>query len=495
MQMRQDISQQTRQVIALTPQVIQSIKLLKCDHEELLAYLRAQEERNPLIEIIANESELSSKSSVEAKHLPNCQKQSEDREGQARHVKTNPQSTQSQVGYSYHDPLRQIEETQSKAYTLREHLLKQVQFCFSDKFARIIAVEIVEAVDPDGYLRQDLEDIADRLNTSMKHVLRVLNEVQQFEPAGVAARSIAECLALQLKEQGQLTPKMSKLLANLPVLARSDMTRLARLCEVDANELAEMVHTIRSLQPHPGYVFDSEPTLPALPDIKLNMAADDSFQLELNSEILPKVLVNREYLALVKSQANGDGGTKFIVDCLHNANWLVKSLDKRANTILKVATEIVKRQTDFFLYGVDHMKPLNQADIANATGLHRSTICRATSNKYIMTNRGMFELKYFFSNAIACTSSDDEVSTASIRARIQTLVENESKENVLSDEAIMKLFQEDGIDIARRTVAKYRDILNIPSSQVRRHQKRIEALDVRYCAEQDFSTYKRRDTL
>lgn len=468
MELRPNLFAQAKQSLAITPRVIQSIKLLKYDHEELCAYLKEQEERNPLIEVVFPEI-LSNRSGVEASKT------------RPERVATTGGQADGVASVASGYDLRSIEETQEAALTLREHLLHQVELNICGQSDKLIAREIVESIEPDGYLRRSIEDIAECLGGTVVRISTVLGMVQKFEPAGVGARSLSECLRLQLQEANELTPAMAVLLDNLETLAKLDLPVLARICQVDQQEVAAMARRIRKLDPRPGKRFDTGVLLPAMPDVTVELLSDGTTHVELNSALLPKVLVNREYYAEMRTVASAEDDVRFVTDCMKDANWLTRNLDQRANTLLNVAAEIVRRQRDFFLHGIEHIKPLCQGDVADAIGLHRSTVCRAISGKHMMTNRGLFELKYFFSNALASAGGDEDVSAESIRARIQGLIDGEGSDKVLSDDAIMEALRDTGIEIARRTVAKYREMLGIPSSAVRRRRRHVAKVEAELC--------------
>lgn len=461
MELRPNLWGEARQTIAITPRIIQSIKLLKYGHDDLCAYLREQEEKNPLIDLV-----------LPAPKAPAGQPAEE------RAPRITGSATAG-IGAPSGD-LRSIEESFATTVSLRDHLLRQVDLAIRGEVRKRIATEIVESIEPDGYLRRDLEDIAFCLGIDEDRVETVLREVQQFEPTGVGARSLAECLRLQLAETGALTAPMAALLDNLDLLAGFDLPALARICKVDQTEIASMARAIRQLDPRPGKRFDGEPLLPAMPDVEVDLREDGTTHVELNSALLPKVLVNREYYAQMRAAATGEEDTRFVADCMNDATWLTRNLDQRANTLLKVATEIVKRQKAFFRHGVAQIRPLCQGDVADALGLHRSTVCRAISGKYMMTNRGLFELKFFFSNAIASEGKAD-VSAESLRARIRRMIETETPARVLSDDAIMAQLRNEGVEIARRTVAKYRETMGIPSSSVRRRQLKAARIEAELC--------------
>jgi len=268
---------------------------------------------------------------------------------------------------------------------------------------------------------------------------------------------------------------MATLVANLELVARRDMAGLMRLCEVDAEDLAEMLKELRNLNPKPGNAYGSTVVQPVIPDVLVRPAPDGSWHVELNSGTLPRVLVNQTYYATVAKKKRNDGDKAYLADCLQSANWLAKSLDQRARTILRVAEEIVRQQDGFLTYGIAHLKPLNLKTVADAISMHESTVSRVTSNKYMATPRGVFELKYFFTSAIASSDGEEAHSSEAVRHRIRLLIDAESASGVLSDDKIVEQLKRDGIDIARRTVAKYREALRIPSSVQRRREKQMAA--------------------
>ena len=304
----------------------------------------------------------------------------------------------------------------------------------------------------------------------------MLGQLQGFDPAGVFARNLAECLALQLKDRNRYDPQIARLLDNLALLGSHNLAALKRAVGVDAQELADMITEIKQLNPKPGLKFGSVQIQPVLPDVMVRPARDGSWLVELNNDTLPRVLVNRSYYSTVSKTARSEQDKGYLVECLQNANWLVKSLDQRARTILRVAEEIVRQQDGFLTHGIEHLKPLNLKTVADAISMHESTVSRVTSNKYMATPRGIFELKYFFTSAIASADGDGEAhSSEAVRHRIRQLIDAESAASVLSDDKIVEQLKRDGIDIARRTVAKYREALRIPSSVQRRREKQMAA--------------------
>lgn len=357
--------------------------------------------------------------------------------------------------------------------SLRDHLVDQLTLAFADPPRRLIGQHLIDMTDEAGYLRGELDGLAERLGAPLELVEETLQVMQGFEPCGVFARDLRECLTLQLKELDRCDPAMASLIDNLHLLATHDLVALKRAARVSDEDLCDMIVEVRRLNPKPGLKYGTVPTQPIVPDVLVRSLPDSSFHVELNSDTLPRVLVNQTYYATVSKTPMGKEDKSYLVDCLQTANWLVKSLDQRARTILKVAQEIVRQQDGFFTYGVRHLRPLNLKTVADAISMHESTVSRVTANKYMATNRGLFELKYFFTSAIAATSSGDFHSSEAVRHRIREMIDAEAVTDVLSDDKIVERLKGDGIDIARRTVAKYREALRIPSSVQRRRLKRI----------------------
>jgi RNA polymerase sigma-54 factor len=367
-----------------------------------------------------------------------------------------------------------VEQAPCRPRTLREHVLEQIGTELSDPAERVIAQHLLELLDEAGYLTGSIDPIAPLLGCEIGQVKAVLARLQEFDPAGIFARGLAECLALQLRERDRLDPAMQVLLQNLPLLASRNIAALVRLCQVDAEDIADMIAEIRSLDPRPGLVFDPPLAQPVIPDILMRASPESGWVIELNTETLPRVLVNNRYLAEVSRVTRSKAEKDYLSERLQAANWLVKSLHQRATTILKVAAEIVRQQDGFFRSGVRALRPLILRDIADAIGMHESTVSRVTSNKYMATPRGLYELKYFFTSAIPAARGGDAHSAEAVRHRIRGLIDGEPPGGTLSDERIVELLRGEGVDIARRTVAKYRESMRIPSSVLRRREKLFE---------------------
>jgi len=355
--------------------------------------------------------------------------------------------------------------------TLSGHLAEQLAVAFPDPASRMIGQYLIDLVDDAGYVPPDLGDAHEKLGTTREAVEAVLAVLQKFDPPGVCARNLSECLAIQLRERDRYDPAMQALVENLDLLAKRDIASLRKICGVDDEDIADMIGEIRHLNPKPGLKFGSAKTQSVVPDVYVRPGPDGGWHVELNSDTLPKVLVNQVYYSQLSKTIRKDGDKSYFTDCLQNATWLVRALDQRARTILKVATEIVRQQDGFFTQGVAHLRPLNLKAVADAIQMHESTVSRVTANKYMATNRGTFELKYFFTASIASADGGDAHSAEAVRHRIKLLIDAESPAAILSDDTIVERLHGDGIDIARRTVAKYREAMRIPSSVQRRRDK------------------------
>jgi RNA polymerase sigma-54 factor len=481
------------QTLVMTPQLQQAIKLLQLSNLELSAYVEQELEKNPLLErderaeradspepaatpssqdMVATDQLLKSDSPVELTHHDTDGDNVYGGETDTGRAEPGPSLDWSRAkGGRFDEEGPDLEATLTRDVTLHDHLTGQMQVAIKDPGDRLIAAYLIDMVDEAGYLSGDLSVVCEKLAATSSRVEGVLEILQTFEPSGVMARNHSECLAIQLREKNRLDPAMQSLLDNLPMLGKRDMVGLLKVCGVDAEDLADMIAEIRALTPKPGLAFGGEPVQPVVPDVYVRENAEGGWHVELNSETLPRVLVNARYYSKVSGQAKSRDAKAYLTECFNNANWLVKSLDQRAKTILKVASEIVRQQDAFLAKGVSHLRPLNLRVVAEAISMHESTVSRVTANKYIATPRGLFEMKYFFTSAIAATDGGEAHSAEAVRHRIRDLIDNESRVDVLSDDKIVELLKQAGIDIARRTVAKYREAMRIPSSVERRRQK------------------------
>ena len=495
------------QSLVMTPQLMQAIKLLQLSHLDLAAYVEGEVERNPLLEAAGQENgpenghdrgaddgaptaddrpsepadasfmedRLESRESIEQRLDTDLNNVFPDDGAEPPRPAANEPAAYADWGgggaAAGRDGDWDLEAFVSTETTLADHLAEQASMTFTDPIERMIAQYLVDLVDEAGYLPGDLGDAADRLGATAGQIETVVARLQTFDPPGVCARSLSECLAIQLRELDRLDPAMQAMLGHLELLARRDFAGLRRICGVGDEDLTDMIAEIRHLNPKPGLAFGSVVVQPIVPDVFVRRAADGSFTVELNHDTLPKVLVNQSYHAQVSRTARKDTDKSYLADCLQTATWLVRALDQRARTILKVATEIVRQQDAFFAHGVQYLRPLNLKTVADAIEMHESTVSRVTANKYIAAARGTFEMKFFFTSAIASADGGEAHSAEAVRYRIRQLVDGESAGAVMSDDAIVEELRRAGIDIARRTVAKYREAMRIPSSVQRRRDK------------------------
>ncbi|MDH3241083.1 MAG: RNA polymerase factor sigma-54 [Alphaproteobacteria bacterium] len=374
-------------------------------------------------------------------------------------------------GGSFDGGILDLEDRHANTPSLREHLSSQVNLIFSEARERLIASVLIDSLDEAGYLRAELSEIAERLEIDVAEAEAVLTRAQECDPSGVFARDLSECLALQLRERNRLDPAMEAMVNNLEHLARRETAALKRICRVDDEDFAEMVAEIQALDPKPGLAFSQDTAQTIVPDIIVRARKNGGWDIELNAETLPRVLINQSYLAQVTSRTRTKDEREYISERMQSANWLIKALHQRATTILKVSKEIVRTQDGFLNKGVQFLKPLTLREIADVIGMHESTVSRVTSNKFMATPRGVFELKYFFTTAIAATGGGSAHSAESVRHRIKALIDSEPPKAVFSDDKIVDMLSGEGIEIARRTVAKYREAMRIPSSVQRRREK------------------------
>jgi len=479
------------QGLVITPQLQQAIKLLQLSNIELEAFVEAELERNPLLQRDAAEpereeeaprvdrSEAASDEMPDGAAAADMDSAHEDSSPGERDSGESAQDAGGAIDWSRagkgggFESEDDFEGRLSREKTLSEHLHDQLAVAGLGEAERGVAAVLIDAVDEGGYLRADLEEIGERLGCGLAFVEGVLTVLHGFEPTGVMARDVRECLALQLRERDRLDPAMDALLSNLDLLARRDMTALRKACGVDDEDLRDMISELKALTPRPGAAFGGEPSHAVSPDVYVREGPGGLWHVELNSDTLPRVLVDQRYHARVSGGARTDADKAFLSDCMASASWLVRSLDQRARTILKVSSEIVRQQDGFLAFGVQHLRPLNLKTVADAIGMHESTVSRVTSNKYIATPRGLFELKFFFTSSIASSEGGEAHSAESVRHRIRQLIEAERTDTeVHSDDTIVDILKEAGVDIARRTVAKYREAMRIPSSVERRRRLR-----------------------
>ncbi|MDX2144797.1 MAG: RNA polymerase factor sigma-54 [Rhodospirillaceae bacterium] len=489
------------QSLVITPQLQQAIKLLQMSAVELSAYVEQELESNPLLErddspetetfsdALGGEAAAPSASVGEPKALdretgddsPDFDT-SEPGDGDdpvtdalgARADDSLGGGAFSTVSMPQGGEGPDFERIAGEAPDLRSYLIQQLNLSVADARERMIGLHLIEQLDENGYLATPLAEAATHLGTDIDAVEKVLGILQRFDPPGIFARDLKECMKLQLIDRDRFDPVMETFIAHLELLGSGDLKKMRDVCGVSSEDLQDMLTEVRALDPKPALRFERSVNETVVPDIFMTPLAEGGWRVELNSQTLPRVLINQSYVAEVNKIVSSKDEKQFMSERLQAANWLVKALQQRAETILKVATEIVRQQDGFFRHGIAHLKPLILRDIATVIDMHESTVSRVTTNKFIETPRGVFELKYFFSQSLPSASGEAATSSESVRHRIKTLIESEPDDDVLSDDTLVDMLKAEGIDVARRTVAKYRESLNIPSSIQRRRAKALK---------------------
>ncbi|VAW05543.1 RNA polymerase sigma-54 factor RpoN [hydrothermal vent metagenome] len=488
------------QSLVMTPQLQQAIKLLALSNLELENYISTEIEKNPLLETgelpaegKSDDGENSPDRKIEAGEQatdeilssgPADTEATLDMQGDADRFASNNHSANggsldgslglngSSSSSSGGGEAPDFENMLVAETTLAEHLMEQAGAILSgtDLF---VARHIIDQIDEAGYLHADLLELSHRLGVGLEDVERILRDIQTFEPVGVGARNLSECLALQAREADRYDPAMERLIDNLDLLAKGALPHLKRICNVDDEDLMDMISEIRAYDPKPGCKIGGGDVQAVVPDIFI-AERGGKWLIEVNSSTLPKILVNRTYYTELKDGAQDKASKEWLNECLADASWLVKALDQRQRTIIKVATEIVKQQEEFFRKGVEHLRPLTLKNVADQIEMHESTVSRVTSNKYLSCSRGTFELKYFFTSGIQSSTGGEAASAEAVKSHIKSLIDNEDPKKILSDDKLVTLLKAKGFDIARRTVAKYREALGLGSSVQRRRQKALE---------------------
>ncbi len=480
------------QSLVMTPQLQQAIKLLALSNLEIETFIGEAIEANPLLELgtAANEVPVPDADELRRTTLessPIDQLIGEGRAADDRPLDIDPTTLdrdRDTGDFEFAGEIRSIgsgegltiDERSGADDTLAEHLHAQVGAVAADAATAFIAHAIVDQLDETGYLPLPLREVADYLGVAPAAAEAALAVVQSLDPTGVGARSLAECLALQAREADRYDPCMARLIDNLDLLARGELARLKRMCGVDDEDFADMLAELRAYDPKPGLKFSPGGGEAVVPDILIRPRADGGWDIALNQATLPRLIINRSYYIELRGACPDKTSRGWLSEKLADANWLVKALDQRQRTILKVAAEIVKQQDGFFRHGVSQLRPLTLRTVADAIAMHESTVSRVTSNKYLNCDRGTFELKYFFTSGVSSSDGESTVSAEAVKASIRQLIEAEDPRAILSDDALVDLLRDKGFDLARRTVAKYREAIGLGSSVQRRRQKALAGI-------------------
>lgn len=466
--------------LSLTPQLQQAIRLLQLSNLELEQEIQLQLESNPLLEQIDDENSISTLSnsnntdiheldqSLNADHLP-----------EELPVDTHWDEVYIHQSTALETPeFQEQEDNNHKSLNLKQHLLEQINLLHFSQIDQLIAYCLVDSLGQRGFLEAEIEEITasvQNLLAEMGHeeeveddeVYVVLKHIQQLDPLGAGSRNLAECLRIQLEALPSVPVIQDALilLEHYHLLIANDLGKLLKQTGLNTERLKSAINMLKTLKAYPGIEFEDESSNYQIPDVIVSKK-DQIWHVQLNTDILPKLRINSFYAGMIR-RADQSTDNNYLKDQLYEAKNFIKSIDERHKTLLKVASCIVEHQRTFFEIGAEGMKPLILREVAEEVQLHESTVSRVTSNKYMLTPRGLFELKYFFSSHVGTTSGGEASSTA-IRAMIKKLVSNENPRKPLSDNSITNLLKEEGIDVARRTVAKYRESLNIPSSSDRK---------------------------
>jgi RNA polymerase sigma-54 factor len=483
------------QSLVMTPQLQQAIKLLALSNLEIETFIGEALEANPLLDLGAPAAAAEEAPPADDQRRTSLESSPVDQLiGEGRAAEDRPLDVDASALDIEHDTgdafyaadlpaasggageWPDIDERGGAGETLAEHLHAQVGAATRDQQAAFLAHALVDQLDEAGYLSLPLGEAAADLGVSLAEAETALAVVQSLDPTGVGARDLAECLALQASEADRYDPCMARLIDNLDLLARGELARLKRMCGVDDEDFADMLAELRGYDPRPGLQFGAVDGEPVVPDVLVRARGDGGWSIAINQATLPRLVVNRNYYVELRGACADKTSRGWLSEKLADANWLIKALDQRQKTILKVAAEIVRQQDGFFRQGVAHLKPLTLRAVAETIGMHESTVSRVTSNKYLNCARGTFELKYFFTSGVASADGEGAVSAEAVKAAIRQLIDAEEPRAILSDDALVDLLKDKGFDLARRTVAKYREAIGLGSSVQRRRQKALAAI-------------------
>lgn len=490
----QRLELRTGQSLILTPQLQQSLKILQLSSLDLNSYIAEELEKNPLL--ISEDEEKTEAQEASDEKPENIDRPENLFEARGQEPEIDMQNVWSEEQNSkagekdfynfsgnaagqkgfYENGYDIFESSLSKEQTIREHILEQINLDLIGPPQRIIALHLLDMLDDAGYISADFTPLAASLSCAVSQIEEVLQDLQKCDPAGIFARSLSECLELQLKDKDRFDPAMKLLLANLDLLAKNDLAKLKKTCDVSGEDLSEMIAELKALNPKPASNFSNEMVQAVQADVFVRKN-NNIWHIELNSDLLPKLLVNKKYYSEISLKTNDVAQKKYLSDRLSTANWLIKTLNNRAETILKVVTELVTKQHEFFERGIMHLKPMTMREIAEKIGMHESTVSRVVSNKFVQTSFGLYELKYFFTSSISNSSITEDqgnFSSQTVKHLIKQLIDSEGI-NICSDDKLAELLHAKGIDVARRTIAKYREELKIPTSSIRKRKIYLQA--------------------
>ncbi len=479
MQISQNLKLKQSQTLVMTPQLQQAIKLLQLNNIELCQLVDKELEENPFLEsdIETSEDEKVSESTESIIEAFESGESLSDTPSSDESENTWDQESKISTSNNFEttDPGSIAEQTVAEKETLKSMLLKQAQIEFSNSKDNIIAEILIDYIDPSGWLTKDLNEIKEIIGCNENEIKNVLKKLQNFEPTGVFARNLTECLKIQLDYNNELTESISTIIENFDLLAKGDIKSLCKICNLSKDELTKNIMLIKKLNPKPGTLFPEGDEQIYYPDVIVKNK-NNNWEVELNNSTLPKIIMNEDYAKQLEKLNSSENDKKFISESVNSAKWLMKAIEQRNLTTLKISSEIVEQQKAFFEKGLSYLKPMILKDVAKKIGMHESTVSRVTTSKLMLTPRGIFEMKHFFSATINSTVKGESHSAASVRETLKNLITNEPLNSPLSDEILVSKLQVKGINLARRTVAKYRELLNIPASSERRKMMKIQSI-------------------
>lgn len=484
MQITQNLKLKQSQSLVMTPQLQQAIKLLQLNNLELTELVNKELEENPFLENESSEEKVE-KFEEETNDLSESFESGESIADEPKiddydnrwDTDLNYQSYGKTTDSDSIDPGSVVEQTLSEKISLKGILKNQAELEFKSQTEKKISELLIDYIEPSGWITISIDELADFSGFDKTLIEKVLLKMQNFEPNGVFARNLKECLIIQLKNEDKLNYSKKKLIENLELLGEGNLKELQKITNLREEELKENIKSIRLLNPKPGTKYSDENSIIFNPDVIVTKN-NENWEVELNNSTLPKVTVNQEYINEIEGLNCSESDKKYITENLNSAKWLIKAIQQRNMTTLKISAEIVNQQKLFFEKGKKYLKPMILKDVAKKINMHESTVSRVTSEKLMLTPRGIFEMKIFFSASIGGTNDGDSFSAASVRESLKKLISNEPMNNPFSDEILVNKLHSQGISLARRTVAKYRELLNIPSSSIRRRMMRIQNLNV-----------------
>ncbi|MFI4983811.1 MAG: RNA polymerase factor sigma-54 [Rickettsiales bacterium] len=460
--MKQSLSQKISQGLVFSKQMQQSLKILQMTTPELLSEMQNEALNNPFLEVELREDLVSNTVLVKNENAEVPEQQNQWQEENYLRYEKNFKISDSSKDF--------LSNYSNDNISLKEHLTRQLSIELTDPKPRFVGLYVTDLLDDNGYLLEGAADICNNIKVSEAMLNEVLLVLRKLDPIGCYAFDLKECLTLQLKENGFYNDKFALLLDNLGLIAKGEVAKLQKLMGVTEEKLKRMIVAIKELDPKPGRNFGTESTRTNIADAFINITDKGDIKVTLNTENLPKIFVNSKYFESIFTRTKAKEEKKFCTDKLQSANFIVRAVAQRNESLLKITSEIANRQFDFFRKGVSYLRPMTLNDISKEVGLHESTVSRI-SNKIIATPMGVFELKYFFSNSLSSSITDDQISTKAVKLKIKELIDKETI--VIADDEIAKVMFEQGIKISRRTVAKYREQMQIPASNIRRRLKAV----------------------